>query len=831
MSNNYFLIKAGQKKKADLVYDSEPGAEVLTTARQLLEYDPNKLIFLNTATGNNANSGFTPALAKLTYSAAAAALGGGRTTIQVENNNAQISVPITAPTQMARGVLGTITMIGTNRRYSGATTTTLSGTVKPLIVRDPVSGRLGINDGAAYRYSDDNGVTWLSSVVGYVNKFGTAQFPLYVQELNGFSPIIAPDKMTAFKIATLPTPVVQNATIQNETSWINIVLVSYAPTIGQYVGVKTSAPYYLVKSTSYPAATGWEKLESPALQAQFDLGWYASALMDVDTAIIVLVTNGGAGKVFSKKPSDADFIEQFAMFGSSDTTVKKLRVGTALLTDSQGSAYLYINSVFMPLTSSPAVVLDAVYDETTHQIYITGANPIYSPDQRFVFVRDADTGALLYSWENTSSTGSTFAIQTTPTGLISTLYVNTFFTFNLFRHAIGTPKIQNSVAGFKIGDGDFSSAALIVRSCSKPVLLATAQELSANRCFSVTNTNNTQTVSENLADTIKITASPATSGAVKILKNTVGNILQIVNTAATGRELIQSNIVEGGISAAFTVTVSSGNTRGANVNAVFQSQCQFNDPKFVDFIDYKLQFESNGYPANSPAVARSPEFLNTQGKRRDLGAWSAYETNVTYIYDRAFQFLKPAEKNAVQHIKHNRADLHVSIDGTPDVATDPAGRWEELVLNYRSLPNTDFSNAVRNHIAFVDYLESLDNPACEIVFDPAFSPAASVTVNGTQPAGTVVLALQPSAIAGGDVLTIGGVQYSVLYVVGDSVVLSQPLAVGVADLLVVPVAQPVGAGVFQYVAPTERRLSRWYEGADDFFKGLQMRFVRKWVGG
>jgi hypothetical protein len=173
--------------------------------------------------------------------------------------------------------------------------------------------------------------------------------------------------------------------------------------------------------------------------------------------------------------------------------------------------------------------------------------------------------------------------------------------------------------------------------------------------------------------------------------------------------------------------------------------------------------------------------------------------------------------------------LHVSIDGTPDVATDPAGRWEELVLNYRSLPNTDFSDAVRNHIAFVDYLESLENPACRITFDPAFTPAASVTVNGAQPAGTVVLNLLPSALESGNRLDIAGVEYMVLYMAGNSAVLSKPLAVGIADAVSIPVSSQIGYGVFQYVAPPDRRLTRWYEGATDFFNGLVMRFVRKWV--
>ncbi|MBK7363011.1 MAG: hypothetical protein IPJ01_12005 [Micavibrio sp.] len=406
------------------------------------------------------------------------------------------------------------------------------------------------------------------------------------------------------------------------------------------------------------------------------------------------------------------------------------------------------------------------------------------------------------------------------------------FNGKLSTSAAFTASINASIAGFNVTAAGYG-ATLTAYNCTLNTLGA-AFSVGLQSCRVRVESqivSNSQVSFGNLFDADRyVNASPATQNAVDIACDTMAGRLYIQNTAATGRERIRSCIIENGIFPAFTVTVSSGNTRGASVNTVFNSLCTFGDPKFVDAVDYKLQFETQGYPANSPMVARSPEFYNTQGKRRDVGAWSAYETNIRFTYDRTFNFLKPAEKNAVQHIKHNRSDLHVSIDGTPDVATDPAGRWEELTLNYRALPNTDFSDAVRNHIAFVDYLESLDNPACEIAFDPEFVPVASVIVNGVQPAGTIVLALQPSTIAGGDLLTIGGASYMVLYVVGNSVVLSQPLAVGVADLLAVPVASPVGAGVFQYVAPAERRLSRWYEGATDFFKGLQMRFVRKWVG-
>ena len=63
------IIKAGQQTRADLIYDEQPGAEVLDNTRLLLQYDPLKLIYLDTVNGSDTNSGYTPVLAKKTYAA------------------------------------------------------------------------------------------------------------------------------------------------------------------------------------------------------------------------------------------------------------------------------------------------------------------------------------------------------------------------------------------------------------------------------------------------------------------------------------------------------------------------------------------------------------------------------------------------------------------------------------------------------------------------------------------------------------------------------------------------------------------------------------------
>lgn len=821
------LIKAGQQTRADLVYDEQPGAEVLDNTRLLLQYDPNKLIYLDTATGNDSNSGLTPALAKLTYAAAATAIGGGRDTVQVENDGAVIDVPITAPTQVKPGINARISMNAANRRY-GAWVLETSASTSPIIVRNPVSGLLGlVNTTTTIQTSVDDGQTWGVTANGLSRGISLSMYPIFCAELNGFSPRLTSTQRTVYNLGAANTVTASPATIAGDVSEWTIANVNYAPTLGQFIGAKIgAAPFYLVKSVSYPLATGWEKLESAALQTYFDLGWYVGACVDLETAIMVYVTDGTQGRIFTKAPADSDFVERYTLGGGTLVTVKKLRTGTAFLTNYNNNTALYVNDSFNVFVS-PVVATDAEFDPATNQIYVVGNNLAFAPDQRDTFVYDTN-GVLLYSWTNTGSAGSSRIIQVTPTRLLSSLYNSTFVNFNLFSFPITAAKIQNNVAGFDILDGDFSAGALQILSCTRAIFTATANVIKRCRAERIANTNNTFELSENLCASALVVASPAAQDDVQIISNTIGGKLTIINTAATNRESIKDNIIEGGITATFPVTVLSGNTRGANTNAIFSSACFFNDPQFVDLIDYRLKYKSQGFTADSPLIRKSLTFKNSIGERRNLGAYSAYEINKTFIYDRAFSFLKPS-REGLKIKKNTQANLIVSIDGTPDVATNPDGQWEELSLSYGSLPNQDINDAIKNHIAFIDYLDTLLNTACEIIVDPDYAPATSAIVNGVHAIGAIVLALDPSNILAGDRLQVGADIYFVLYKSGDSVVLHTPLKTAVADNQVLPVFASAPGGIYQYVPEAPRQLSRWQSDRTDFLRGASLRFARKWV--
>jgi hypothetical protein len=814
-ANNYFLIEAGQKKRADLVYDSEPGAETLSLTRKVLTTDTNAIIYLATVGGNNANAGTSPAAPKLTYAGAVAALGGTRTTIQIENDGAVLGVNITAPTQVKPGIRARIDAPGT---ASGLNTWSLrTPTVGSDILRglaySPTLGRLvrlGFGPGSG-AYSTTDGDIWTAAASWVYSTTNNAmRWSAQKNEFIAFaspSVITSPDGATWTAGAAIPTNAGQN-----------LINADYSSVHGRYFVVGTQGGVYSgADINNIVALPGYTALLSV-------LGdFLGSGIVCMPSGrVLICGANVGAGigrLYYSDDGQDfTNAVDISAVAAGGPTYFKQVGEFVVMLTathygfsrDGVAWTFYALPFAFTQIDYAPA-----------YGAWVACANP----DRIFWSVDGI-------AWTEATADGFvSFQINTIAATLTRVVAIDRRNpdSFNTIRKS-NPPAltITANVAGFTIGEPVLTGAVRAVN-CSQFYTARTAGEHSRCRGDALQVVGNVIDINGCLFRSAVFNSSPATQNAIAVNANTISGQLRFVNTAATGREQIRSNIVEGGISAAFTVTVASGNTRGANTNASFQSACTFGDPKFIDLTDYKLQYESQGFSANSPMVQRSGEFLNTLGQRRDLGAWSAYEANIRFIYARAFYFLKPAEKNAVQHIKHNRADLHVSIDGTPDVATDPAGRWEELVLNYRSLPNTDFSDAVRNHIAFVDYLESLENPACRITFDPAFTPAASVTVNGAQPAGTVVLNLLPSALESGNRLDIAGVEYMVLYMAGNSAVLSKPLAVGIADAVSIPVSSQIGYGVFQYVAPPDRRLTRWYEGATDFFNGLVMRFVRKWV--
>jgi hypothetical protein len=272
------------------------------------------------------------------------------------------------------------------------------------------------------------------------------------------------------------------------------------------------------------------------------------------------------------------------------------------------------------------------------------------------------------------------------------------------------------------------------------------------------------------------------------------------------------------------VTVQSGNTRGTSTDGViFSSVCTTSDPLFVDETDYKLQRTLDGYQYDSPMVAASQYYYNTAGEFRDAGAWSYNESAAVYKYRRTFNFLLPSavQNSTLEIVRHNRSNLHVAENGTPDTTNTPDSRWEEVVMTYKTLPE--------DHITFIDWLESQVDMTCDISLEPSLTPTTALTASGTTSAGEAVITVADNTgIDAGHVLTIDGNEYTVLYTIGSTkIVLDRVTTTALSDLESIAVKYDTGFGEYQYVPQPERRLTRWYETDPSYQRGLVVRFARK----
>ena len=101
------MIAYDRKRTSTLTLDEQPGAHTGNVRQYIPGYSDSNIVYLDTVSGNDANGGSTELLAKLTYASAATAAGTTKK-IRVINNGAALSTNITKPTEMKRGVSGTI---------------------------------------------------------------------------------------------------------------------------------------------------------------------------------------------------------------------------------------------------------------------------------------------------------------------------------------------------------------------------------------------------------------------------------------------------------------------------------------------------------------------------------------------------------------------------------------------------------------------------------------------------------------------------------------------------------------------------------------------------
>lgn len=106
MKDGFMLFGYDRRRTSTLTLDSQPGAHTGATRKYIPGYSDSNIVFLNTSTGNDANTGASIAQALLTYSAAATAAGTTKKIRLV--NSATLTADITKPTEATIGTTSSI---------------------------------------------------------------------------------------------------------------------------------------------------------------------------------------------------------------------------------------------------------------------------------------------------------------------------------------------------------------------------------------------------------------------------------------------------------------------------------------------------------------------------------------------------------------------------------------------------------------------------------------------------------------------------------------------------------------------------------------------------
>jgi hypothetical protein len=329
-------------------------------------------------------------------------------------------------------------------------------------------------------------------------------------------------------------------------------------------------------------------------------------------------------------------------------------------------------------------------------------------------------------------------------------------------------------------------------------------------------------------DALVVEGAAAVAADIDVDRSIIDGGYDLNNAGGTNLERCRDTIITGNFTAEAVTSMESGNVQGAVANVSLAPIVTAIDPLFIGS-QYKLQRELIPPSVfDSYMVAQSTFYTNGMAVARDLGAWSGIEVNKETIYLREFAFLLPAKSDAVASIKHNRVNLWVSETGVPDVVNTPDGAWEELLMTYGSLPTQEFGR-LKNHLEFLDWLETLTDMTVELRLDPNYTPSTSITTGAAAAVDQPFIVVGSGTVKSGYRITIAGKTYSVGLVSGVYAVLDRGLEDAVLNGATLEVASIIGYGTYQYIPQTDRRLTRWAHDRTDFMRGFILRFARKWV--
>lgn len=351
---------------------------------------------------------------------------------------------------------------------------------------------------------------------------------------------------------------------------------------------------------------------------------------------------------------------------------------------------------------------------------------------------------------------------------------------------------------------------------------------------------------------LKITGAAAAPGDIRLEFNSflasinTETAIEIDNdTGGAGNELLQNNIIEGGVIATETVnpfTIESGNIRGSiDAGVLLSSQVSSSDPLFISTSDFRLQRES-GYSDTVTAAFDSPlveaardhatALINhqvTSGLNRDYGCFSYDDDSVSAQFTISTEMDRP---NGVKFRPVNRAKVYDGVSGVYDIFNDTERRGEKLTLSWmKGISDTD--------IAFFDLIETAVNTTIFLALDPTeLITQPSVTIDGAHAVGEVVINIASTQIFTGSSMILSednrqfimyGLNAANAKAVENVVklVLAEPLKEALTDAQLVPMVLPFGTGEYIYLPSENPGFTRQHDSSRKLLKGFSVNLIRK----
>lgn len=803
MTEKQYLLAYDRKRTSTLTLDSEPGAHTGATRQYIPGYSDSNIVYLDTVSGNDSNDGSTELLAKLTYASAATAAGTTKK-IRVINNGAALSTNITKPTEMKRGVSGTISSSLTapvDTWTQAATPAFTTGLIYGVAWSPMKKLFVAVSDVGTIAHSPDGNIWTLAATPSFGGT--TIRGLCWSDELGIFVAVGQSGKIAYSADAITWT----QATSNFGASFVYSVV--WAKSLGIFV------------------ACG----ESNKIGYSTDgVNWDVTTLATNDESLLSVAWSESLGRLVAINGQSPRIYYSDNGVSWTAGTIASISSGNALCyAESLG---LFIGSATFSGTPKFIYSADGVtWTQSTTTPASQAIGIAYSPElNKLVSVHVS--GVMYYSSDGdiwTAVTTEGFGASNISAAVYSALVGRFVAVGNNAQIGYSTAfanTISANVAGFTIQAVQYSGTITAYNCTMKQP--GTTANLTLNGCR-ITEpgshiSSNTATSFATLFEGDRhTTCTPAAQNDIDCNLDTVGGTWYIYNASATGFERVRDCLVTNGIIANFNVTVSGrANIQGESENILIDAEVTLDDPKFVDTTDYKLQFQTNGYPRNSLAAGRSAIYFNSAGDPRDIGAWSYVESAVSYFFAKSAVLYKGEITHGVERVTTEQQ----GDSGGITVFGNKNRVKEILTINYG--PTQEFERAP------FEYLDTIDDKGVKVVIDAEWeSNAGSVTVNGNQSAGAEFLTVDSTTYFNGMWVTASGKRYWIMRAspsntAATKLILDRAIEDAVSDNDILTTNYPPGMGEFQYSGIQQIQLKRVApDGLTGWQTGFQVRFVRK----